>query len=242
MNRIFISYRRADSHLVAGRMAQFLDGVHGIDEVFLDVDGIAPGDDFADKIRDTLEKTTCCFVLIGPRWSGRSEEGGEPRLFSPDDFVRLECQLALASGKRVVPVLLDGTSPPKASELPRALKRLQRLNAFELRTSRFDEDMDDLLDVLFGRKRVRGSRWRHRGLTPLGIVARMAAGLAAAATLVFVVAVANGLISSCNLACRMQHVFGLDDTRAYGSMLSVIALVLLAGALLPFLSKLTSRR
>lgn len=183
-------------------------------------------------------------MLIGPEWIGGSDEDGEPRLFLADDFVRLVCQLALASDTRVIPILLDDTLIPEASELQEGLQRLPRLNAFNLRTAQFDEDMDNLLDVLFGRKQGRGSRWRRGRLTPFGIHMRLVGGLFAAVALILFVAVVNDLISSsCNLECRVQQLFGLEErVRARGPMLSMIALVLLLGALLPFLSRLVARK
>ncbi len=49
--KIFISYRRADSRDVVGRICDHLAREHGEQSVFVDVDSISPGDDF----RETLD-------------------------------------------------------------------------------------------------------------------------------------------------------------------------------------------
>ena len=74
-------------------------------------------------------------------------------------MVRREVRLALAGQVRLVPLLLDDTRMPRATELPPDLKALSSVNAFSLRTAHFDEDMDALLDALLGNKQGRGSRW-----------------------------------------------------------------------------------
>ena len=49
MNKIFISYRREDSQAYAGRLSDLLTTHLGDSVVFMDVDGISPGEDFAKK-------------------------------------------------------------------------------------------------------------------------------------------------------------------------------------------------
>ena len=140
--KVFLSYRRADSQATAGRMAQFLDAIPAVEEVFLDVDGISPGENFESRIGQTLAQVSHVFVLIGPQWAGPAGAGSKTRLFDADDMVRREVQLALASQVRLVPLLLDDTRMPRPAELPPELKALASINAFSLRTAHFDEDMD----------------------------------------------------------------------------------------------------
>ena len=61
--KVFLSYRRADSQATAGRMAQFLDAIPAVAEVFLDVDGISPGENFERRIQQTLAQVSHVFVL-----------------------------------------------------------------------------------------------------------------------------------------------------------------------------------
>ena len=51
-------------------MAQFLDGIPAIEEVFLDVDSIGVGENFERKIQDTLAKVSHVFVLMGSAMAG----------------------------------------------------------------------------------------------------------------------------------------------------------------------------
>jgi len=246
--KVFISYRRADSGPTAGRMAQFLDTTPVVNEVFLDVDDIVPGVDFEQKIQDTLARVSHVFVVIGPQWTGPADPAGTPgskRIFDPKDMVRREMRLALASGVKVVPILVDGARIPPASELPDDLKALSSVNAFELRTAHFDEDMDDLLDVLLGRRPGRGSRWREAPLTPIGIAWRTLAGALAGGLLLLGVALINQLVDSESggLVGTLQKTFRIvDDNDALGLMWMIgIAVVGLGGAA-PFLPRWLRRR
>jgi hypothetical protein len=235
--KVFLSYRRADSQATAGRMAQFLDAIPAVDEVFLDVDGISPGENFDSRIQHTLAQVSHVFVLIGPQWAGPSGAGGRTRLFDDDDMVRREVRLALASRARLVPLLLDDARMPRAAELPPDLKALSSINAFSLRTAHFDEDMDDLLDALLGNKQGRGSRWRQAPLTLAGAAWRLAAGLAAGAAVMVGAGLANRWADNrCyDLACTLQASLGIaDPADALGLLWIVGVAVLGAGAAAPF--------
>jgi hypothetical protein len=127
--RVFICYRRDDSAGYAGRLEESLERVLGRDTVFRDIADIAPGEDYARVIRARLADASGVLVLIGARWTGPP---GTRRLDDEHDFVRLEVQEALASGARVVPVLLPGATMPTEAELPDPLKPLARRNALPL--------------------------------------------------------------------------------------------------------------
>lgn len=235
--KVFLSYRRADSQTTAGRMAQFLDAIPAVDEVFLDVDGISPGENFESRIQNTLAQVSHVFVLIGPQWAGPAGTGGKTRLFDDDDMVRREVRLALASQARLVPLLLDDARMPRAAELPPDLKALSSINAFSLRTAHFDEDMDTLLDALLGNKQGRGSRWRQAPLTVAGAAWRLAAGLAAGAAVMVGAGLANRWADNgCyDLACTLQATLRIaDPTDALGLLWIVGIAVLGAGAAAPF--------
>lgn len=73
MKRIFISYRREDSQAYAGRLSDLLTTHFGDSVVFMDVDGISPGEDFVQKIGEQLSACSVFLPVIGPRWL-RSEE------------------------------------------------------------------------------------------------------------------------------------------------------------------------
>jgi hypothetical protein len=249
--KVFLSYRRADSQATAGRLAQFLDGIHVVDKVFLDVDGIAPGEQFEQKIQSTLAEATHVFVLIGPQWAGpaRSADAqgapGATRIFDADDMVRRETQLALAGGVKLIPVLLDETRMPRPDELPDDLKPLAKINAYSLRTAHFNEDMDALLDTLLGNKPGRGSRWRQAPLTLAGVAWRVLGGAVGGALLLLALAMINYFADGGNgsFTRRLQDSFGIDDYEDAAYLVIVgCSVVLGLGALAPFVPQLLKRR
>jgi TIR domain len=146
LGRVFISYRRQESSGMAGRLYDRLAARFGDDQVFMDVDTIALGVDFADVI--TQEVSTCEVLLavIGPRWLTATDEDGQRRLDNPDDFVRLEIAAALERDIRVIPILVEGAVMPRRQELPEALAGLARRNALILRHESFGSDAERLLE------------------------------------------------------------------------------------------------
>jgi hypothetical protein len=64
-------------------------------------------------------------VVVGPNWTTAAAAGeAQPRLSQPGDIVCAEVAHALASGVRVLPVLVRGAQMPGAAELPAALAAL----------------------------------------------------------------------------------------------------------------------
>jgi TIR domain len=68
MSWIFISYRRDDSAGHAGRLFDRLSDHFGRDQVFMDIDSIEPGVDFAQVVEDTMGRCEAVVALIGPHW------------------------------------------------------------------------------------------------------------------------------------------------------------------------------
>ncbi|MEO8279812.1 MAG: toll/interleukin-1 receptor domain-containing protein [Ideonella sp.] len=239
--KIFLSYRRADSQTTAGRMAQFLDAVSVVDKVFLDVDGIEVGENFERKIETSLAQSTHVFILIGGQWTGPSNGTATARIFADDDVVRRETRLALASGRKVVPILLDGTRMPTRNELPSDLAELPKINGFALRSAQFDEDMDDLLDDLVTGKRGRGSRWRQAPLTAAGVLLRAIGGAVCGLLLLLLVALLNRVFNDAcpALDCALGTMLGsTDGADALGLLWTIAILMAAIGAIAPFIPRL----
>jgi hypothetical protein len=118
---IFIGYRRDDTADVAGRIFDALESRFGRDRIFKDVDNLRPGADF-----------------------------GRRRLDDPNDWVRIEIEIALAAGDLdVVPVLINGARMPRAEELPPSLHPLLRRHAATIRRDPdFRDDIDRLATAL----------------------------------------------------------------------------------------------
>jgi hypothetical protein len=150
MTAIFISYRRRGSQGFAGRLADDLTDLFGEEQVFRDVE-IRPGDDFAEVIQSAIAGCSALLAVIGPHWLTQKNDKGELRLHEPDDWVRLEIEAALDKKIWVVPVLVGGAQMPASSALPTSLRRLSRIQAFELADRRWDRDIR-LLATLITRR------------------------------------------------------------------------------------------
>jgi ABC-type amino acid transport substrate-binding protein len=146
--RIFISYRREETAYPAGWLYDRLADHFGGSQVFKDVDSIDLGDDFVEVISRAVARCDVLLAVIGQEWLTTTDAHGRRRLDSPDDFVRLEIEAALSRRVRVIPILVDGATLPRAEELPGSLAGLVRRQALELSPARFDTDTSRLLKVL----------------------------------------------------------------------------------------------
>lgn len=147
MSALFLSYRRDDSAGFAGRLADTLEVAFGSGSVFRDVDDIRPGEDFVHAIESHLRSVDAVLVMIGPTWLAAGADQRR-RLDAEDDFVRLEIQAALASGKPLIPLLVGGAVMPLEAELPPALAALARRQAIVLSDSNWRGDVKRLVDSL----------------------------------------------------------------------------------------------
>ena len=111
---VFISYRREDSAGFAGRIYDRLTRRLDPKSVFLDVDNIQPGLDFFEVLSEKLRLCNVLIAVIGRNWNSIADRDNRRRLDDPDDFVRIEIEAALERGIRVIPVLVDGATMPKA--------------------------------------------------------------------------------------------------------------------------------
>lgn len=140
---IFISYRRSDAPASARLIEERLSERFGADQVFRDIEDIAPGDDFRRRINATLEACHAVVAVIGPGWLTATKDG-KRRLDDPEDIVRQEIEVALERGLLVVPTLVDGAALPPPEALPGTLAALLDRNALELTDLHFDADMQRL--------------------------------------------------------------------------------------------------
>ena len=112
--QIFISYRREESRWSARSLHDRLSVSFGPKQIFMDIDAIAPGEDFVRAIETTVAKCDVLIAVIGNNWLTSKDDRGGRRLDSPEDFVRMEIATALKREIRVIPVLVDGAggNPP----------------------------------------------------------------------------------------------------------------------------------
>jgi serine/threonine protein kinase len=145
---IFISYRRSDSAMAAGRLYDLLSDIFGEERLFMDIDTIEPGEDFVDAIENTLNSCAAVIVMIARQWLHVADEQGRRRLDNPNDFVRLEIATALKRNIRVIPALVEDAAMPYAGDLPDDLAKLARQNALNLSAKYFRRDANKLVEVL----------------------------------------------------------------------------------------------
>src|SRR5687767_4485570 len=118
MTGIFISYRRGDTAGSAGRLYEDLQRRFPGLQIFFDVDGIVPGQDFRTAIDRNVSTCAALLAIIGPDWIKVQDATGRRRIDDPADFVRLEIATALARDIIVIPVRVEGAPMPEAKQLP----------------------------------------------------------------------------------------------------------------------------
>ena len=146
--KIFINYRRGDDPGNTGRLFDRLQDAFEPQQLFLDVDNIAPGLDFVRVLNERVAECDIVLAVIGKGWIDARDANGARRLDDSDDFVRIEISSALSQGKRVIPVLVGGAQMPRPDELPEALRPLARRNAVRLTHEQFGADMQGLVKAL----------------------------------------------------------------------------------------------
>ena len=144
---IFISYRREDSAGYTRAIYDQLVRRFSKDRIFMDVDAIEPGLPFDEVIHQAIGRCEILLAMIGKRWL-EQQAGVGPRINDPKDFVRIEIAAALSRNIRVIPVLLDGAIMPTEEALPEPLRAFTRRNAIEVSNSRFNSDVDRLVEAV----------------------------------------------------------------------------------------------
>lgn len=150
MPKIFISYRRADTGDVAGRIHEHLVNAFGKDQVFQDVDDIPTGVDFPEHLDKELSETDVVLVLIGRVWASIKDDAGNQRLKAPNDFVRIEVERALSDENIIImPVLINDTGMPSTDDIPNSIADVTRINAAIVRRNPdFENDMQRLISEI----------------------------------------------------------------------------------------------
>jgi len=108
--KIFVSYRRDDTQQVVSRLCGRLDEAFGARNVFYDERSIGTGTDFLGAVGGAIYTSDAILVVIGRNWTTCCDVSGQRRLNDPDDPVGWEVGLALASGRLLIPLLVDGAS------------------------------------------------------------------------------------------------------------------------------------
>jgi len=150
MTKIFISYRRADSTYLIGRIRDRLMVAFGEKSVFRDLDDIPAGADFRTVLEEETNGCNIMLVIIGPQWAGITDSNGNKRLFDPNDYTRIEVETGLKgvteNRATVIPVLVMNASLPPVQDIPESLRQLRYQNAISIRNDPdFNGDMERLI-------------------------------------------------------------------------------------------------
>jgi hypothetical protein len=146
--QIFISYRREESRWSARSLHDRLTQRFDRNQIFMDVDSLRLGEDFVKKIEESVGSCDVLIAVIGAHWLISTDEQGGRRLDNPEDFVRMEIATALRRHIRVIPVLTDGASMPRSTDLPDDLKQLARRQALQVGDTHFDDDCRRLVAAI----------------------------------------------------------------------------------------------
>ncbi len=161
MPQISISYRRADSEAMTGRIFDRLIAHYGKEAIFRDIDNIPAGIDFRQHINEMLHRTNVLLAIVGPEWLGATRDGLE-RINEESDPVRVEVETALRRRLRIIPILIGQTRMPSSNQLPPSLKDFAFLNAVRVDTGRdFDHHIEHLIksvDEILGQSKSPPSR------------------------------------------------------------------------------------
>jgi hypothetical protein len=121
-DRIFISYREADSAVLALLLSTLLKVRFGESRVFFSSTGMIPGENFETTILAELERAAVIVAVIGPNWL-LTDRYGNKLLNDENDGVRRELSygLRLENQVTVVPLLVQGAHMLRETDAPKAL-------------------------------------------------------------------------------------------------------------------------
>lgn len=148
-DRVFISYRRSDAAGSVTALRITLVENFGVAHVFQDVEGIDPGEEFPEILKQELRRAAVVLAVIGEGWLSAVNEFHQRRIDFPDDWVRIELRSAISEpGITVVPVLVDGAEMPPSKALPHDLRGLAHRHAVAIRHEAWDATTRPLVDLL----------------------------------------------------------------------------------------------
>lgn len=123
MGGTFLNYRRHDERIAFVRtLYARLVSRFGSNAVFLDSATIGHGRRYPNQLRRHLDRSDVVVVVVHAGWAKELRTDGA-------DWVHNEIRWALAAGKTIIPLLLDGAKMPRAHELPRTIREFANFQA-----------------------------------------------------------------------------------------------------------------
>jgi hypothetical protein len=159
---IFICYRHDDVAAAVLFVAAELKRNFGRDNVFYDI-GLQQkaGADFREEIEERIRSSYALLAVVGPSWLSATDGERRRRLHDPEDFVRMEIEMALQEDIRVIPVLVEGARMPGREDLPPSMEAFAYRQAQELSFRRPVEAIQALIHRLERPPPHRFVRWRE---------------------------------------------------------------------------------
>jgi hypothetical protein len=143
--KLFISYRRDETPVSAAWLYEVLVERFGEPNVFMDLK-FKPGENFVERTSQVVGACHILLVVMGPHWATPDGGNGAGSIKDPDDFVRLETEIAMEHNDvSVLPVLVGGAKMPHPDELPDKIRGLTDIQAKQLTNERRAEDMKELV-------------------------------------------------------------------------------------------------
>jgi len=136
---VFISYQRTDTLFLAHALGYALRLAGH--EPFVDTGSIGGGELYPQKISKAISRANVVLALIGPKFEVKN-------LHEPTSVVAFEWRYAQYHGSAVVPVLIENASMPKDNDLPRQLRGIAKRNAYTLRSSSLEPDIDAVVKAI----------------------------------------------------------------------------------------------
>src|SRR5215813_12664167 len=157
MHKVFICYRREDSHFLSDRIYDHLSATFGRETVFRDIDNIPAGVDFRDHVGQALKSCEVMLVVIGRDWLTMKNVKGQRRLDDANDFVRVEIEAAMQKRIPIIPLIVQDARMPSEEDLPPSIASLAFFNARQVRADPdFRHDIEGIIQGIT----------RHVPLTP----------------------------------------------------------------------------
>ena len=139
--KVLVSYRREQSRKLGSDLTALLQDRL---DVHQDVYDVRPDDDRTGVIPQVVGASDAVVVIIGPRWLDATTPAGERCIDQRDDYVRLEIESALASGKVLVPVLPPQVEMPSPEQLPVPIRDLTKQAPHSVSEQTLTEDAERL--------------------------------------------------------------------------------------------------
>ncbi len=148
---IFVSYRHEDTQVFVTDLHNRLSQKFGDSRVFVDFNGIQPGEAWPDRIREAVLGSQVLLAVIGKEWGNAKyasgKKAGRLRLDDPEDWVRKEICTAIQRGPkhiRVIVILVDDAELPE-TEWECELDQLRELQHTTIRSrGDFHRDFEEL--------------------------------------------------------------------------------------------------